>query len=120
MAQGNPPHLALVDISPFLTEENLVARRHVADELRAACHANGCVAIKGHGVNPDLLRDVFSRTKDFFALPYDTKMQASRPNDPDHHRGFSGLGREQPGKKTALETGKAMEAEKITSFHVCC
>ena len=63
--------IPVVDISP--------ANKEAASQLLSAASSHGFVYIENNaaGVSPALIEDVFKLSKDFFALPIETKEQAS-------------------------------------------
>ncbi|KAL9610530.1 MAG: hypothetical protein Q9167_004768 [Letrouitia subvulpina] len=56
---------------------------------------NGCHAITGHGVPPELLQQAFSLAKSLFNLPMEDKMKAPHPAGMTPHRGYSAPGKER-------------------------
>ncbi|KAF2686896.1 putative leucoanthocyanidin dioxygenase [Lentithecium fluviatile CBS 122367] len=111
--------IPVVDISPFIGGGQLDTRQRVAQQLAELGRVNGCLGISGHGLSPALLEEAFRVTKQLFDLPYEKKMKAPHPNGPVPHRGYSGTGRENPAKKTALEAtedAQKDEYSKIVDF----
>lgn len=70
------------------------ARRYAfLAELRAASRDVGFFYLTGHGVEPDLLRDLLSLSHRFFALPAADKLAVEMVNSP-HFRGYNRVARE--------------------------
>jgi isopenicillin N synthase-like dioxygenase len=57
-------------------------------DLRAAAHDVGFFYLTGHGVAPDLLRDLLTCSRRFFALPTADKLAIEMVNSP-HFRGYN-------------------------------
>ena len=57
-------------------------------ELRAASRDVGFFYLTGHGVEPDLLRDLLRLSRRFFALPAADKLAVEMVNSP-HFRGYN-------------------------------
>lgn len=62
-------------------------------KLRACLHAGGFFYLSGHGLSPQLIDDVFTLSKRFFALPAEEKLAIEMVNSP-HFRGYTRLGGE--------------------------
>lgn len=62
-------------------------------ELRDATHDYGFFYLTGHGVAQQLLDDVISTARDFFALPLDDKLSIENLKSP-HFRGYTRIGGE--------------------------
>ena len=77
--------IPIIDLSPYRdgTPEGKAA---VAAEVDAACRSVGFLIVTGHGVAPELIERVRSVTKEFFALPDETKLLNKMP--PDRYRGY--------------------------------
>lgn len=74
------PFVPAVDISPFNTSNcNLSDRQKAAQELVSKCAVNGCLAVTGHGIEPEVLQEAFSLAKSLFELPVEDKMKAPHP-----------------------------------------
>ena len=65
----------------------------VADLVGQACADVGYFQVTGHGIAPDLLAQLITVTRQFFALPVATKERVAQPA-PDQVRGWSGVGSE--------------------------
>ena len=65
-----------IDITPYLDGSD---RQKVAREVSAACETIGFLLIRGHGVPNRIIENVVEATKQFFALPLETKLLSSSP-----------------------------------------
>ncbi len=74
------------------------ARHSVAQKLRSACADTGFFYIKGHGVSPSLIDEVFHQSRVFFALPMEQKLAVTMANSRCRH-GY------EPLKAQTLEPG---------------
>ncbi len=70
--------------------ETTDATAETADAIRRACTEVGFFYVTGHGVDPDLVADVFAATEAFFALPQEQKDALSILHS-DKMRGYTGL-----------------------------
>ncbi|XP_050227012.1 2-oxoglutarate-Fe(II) type oxidoreductase hxnY-like [Mercurialis annua] len=59
----------------------------IADSIRQACEEYGFFYLINHGVEKDLIAQVFEESKNFFSLPLSDKMKLIRQN----HRGYTPL-----------------------------
>jgi isopenicillin N synthase-like dioxygenase len=74
----------------------------VADRIAAACERSGFFLLANHGVDEDLIAQLFEAARGFFALPAEQQRQvAAVPDDPLRH-GLSAAGR--TGRSQGLET----------------
>lgn len=64
-----------------------VPLRSIADHLGRAAREVGFFYVTGHGIDAQLLADVFAQSARFFALPEDVKARQSITRSP-HNRGF--------------------------------
>jgi isopenicillin N synthase-like dioxygenase len=65
-------------------------RRAVIDEVGTACEEVGFLVVKGHGVAPAQIADVYGITAEFFALPLEEKQRCT-PIGWDRLCGFAGV-----------------------------
>ena len=84
LRQSPPPSNSFVpvmDIAPYLagTPEG---KRRVAAELDRACREVGFYIIVGHGVDPRLIEQIETVSREFFDLPLDEKMKVHIGNTP--------------------------------------
>ncbi len=85
-------NLPLLDISRFHGSPD--ERRSFIDELRHILHDHGFFYLTGHGVDPQLIADVISTAKRFFALPAEEKLWIEMVKSP-HFRGYNRAGFER-------------------------
>ncbi|KAL9040165.1 MAG: hypothetical protein Q9214_004594 [Letrouitia sp. 1 TL-2023] len=108
MAISCSPCIPVVDIAPFTTPSTtLSARRKAAQELAEKCAVNGCLAITGHGITPELLQQAFGLAKSLFNLPIEDKMKAPHPAGMTPHRGYSAPGKERAFQKADHDASDA-------------
>lgn len=133
--------IPIVDLSAFTSGGDLESRKQAARDFAEKCHPTGCIGISGHGVPADMLEKAFQVSKKLFSLPYEEKyvqwalrfhypvakpdsdrMKAPHPKAFVPHRGYSGIGTEKGGIKTAAETDdKDLQASilKASDYKVC-
>lgn len=83
----------VIDFSPFLHPQSAVEEKTaVAAEIDEACRQSGFFYLKGHGVPQQLLDDVRSVAREFFAMATEEEKQmiAFRRSDEggDNARGY--------------------------------
>ena len=98
----NPPesvaHLDFVagiptlDLSHF-THGTPEQRNAFVNDLGAAYRSVGFAAISGHGVDPNVIEDMYAEAEAFFALPTEIKLQHEHPEH-NRQRGFVSFGTE--------------------------
>ena len=81
----------VVDLAP--ARAGGAAADAVAALVGSACDEVGFFQVTGHDVPPELLTELFTVTRQFFALPPDAKASVAQPA-PDQVRGWSGVGSE--------------------------
>ena len=64
-----------IDLSPFLTDGNEIAREKTAEALRKACIDVGFFYLTGHDLPERELDEAIVEAHRFFALPLATKLQ---------------------------------------------
>jgi isopenicillin N synthase-like dioxygenase len=84
-APSNNP-IPLLDLRRFDTDA--AQRTAFLAELRAAARDIGFFYLSGHGVEPDLLRELIELSRRFFALPEADKLAIEMVNSP-HFRGYN-------------------------------
>ncbi|KAF7292200.1 Thymine dioxygenase [Mycena indigotica] len=86
--------IPVVDFAPFLDKANDAAgRQAVADKLLAALHETGFVYVVNHGVEQAAVETAFAMARQWFSLPFGTKLLALRPAMQPYPRGFLCVGR---------------------------
>jgi len=78
--------IPLLDLSRL--DAGVARRSAFLAELRAASRDVGFFYLTGHGVEPDLLRDLIRLSRRFFALPAADKLAVEMVNSP-HFRGYN-------------------------------
>ncbi len=89
MSKRNIP---IIDLSKFV-KGNEAERAEVVEKLGKAFHEVGFVGVKNHGVPDQLVADFFNASKEFFALPKDTKEAYEIPGMAGQ-RGYTSFGKE--------------------------
>src|SRR5256885_850960 len=87
--RGAFTEIPVIDIGPSFSSL-LSERKQVAARVYDACVRVGFFYVKNHGVPDDVLDDVFSAAKEFFALPIEDKM-AIEVSKSAHFRGYTPL-----------------------------
>ncbi|UPX19517.1 uncharacterized protein EKO05_0009777 [Ascochyta rabiei] len=86
----------IVDFSAFTTAHHDASdKAQTAREIDEAFRSVGFVYLRNHGVRQESVAGCFERSRSFFALPADAKMQAPHPPGASHHRGYSAPGLEK-------------------------
>lgn len=85
--------LPVIDIHPLSTE-HADARAGVAEEIQRACRENGFFYVTGHGIPRQVLDDLETVSRQFFALPLEQKMRIAMANGGRAWRGFFPVGGE--------------------------
>ncbi|MCZ6774750.1 MAG: isopenicillin N synthase family oxygenase [Proteobacteria bacterium] len=85
-------NVPLIDISAFDSHDE-PTRRGLVERVAAACRDIGFLTITGTGVSGDSVAAVVAECRRFFDLDLALKLAAGRPQ-PDHIRGYSGMGTE--------------------------
>lgn len=107
-AHNSFKHLPIVDVGPLYNSDP-VARRAAAESLGSAARESGFFYVRGHQVPELLIKQLVLRTRAFFALPFETKMQWYIGNS-KHHKGYVPEGEEVFGggtkdRKEAFDLG---------------
>jgi isopenicillin N synthase-like dioxygenase len=76
-----------VDISPYVADGSLAAKRLVAEQIDQACRTVGFIQIVGHGVPEQTTAGIASAIDAFFELPFEEKKQYARPRR--ENRGYT-------------------------------
>ena len=95
----------VIDISAFGSQTDAISndRSAVAGAIDDACRTVGFFKISGHGVSPELIRDLEAVTTAFFDLPEAAKLGFQSPH-PEVNRGYAPLGSEALSYSVGLET----------------
>ena len=71
--------LPIIDLSPFRSDD-IAAKETVAQAIYKACHEIGFFYIKNHGIDTNLIEQVFDYSKYFFDLPLEEKQKIACKN----------------------------------------
>ena len=82
-------HVPVIDIAPYLAGD----RDAVVEQVRDACEGVGFFTITGHGVEPEIIDNLRSNARGFFARPADEKKTVHH-TDPSLPRGYRAIGDE--------------------------
>ena len=93
----------IIDLSPWFTPGSSVeSREALIASVRDACEKCGFMTVKGHGVDPRVIEEMWSSTRDFFDSALSNKEAVAM--GADYPYGYSGLEKEVTG--ATLEYGK--------------
>ena len=84
--------IPVVDLSQFI-KGNKAQREDFVRQLGNAFHEIGFVAVKNHGIDPQLIEDFFKAAKSFFSLSEETKKKYEIPGLAGQ-RGYTSFGKE--------------------------
>lgn len=90
---GDFATIPVVDLSTG-ADGDAAARAALVRHVRDICHHIGFMLVTGHGVDPQLVADVFDLSRRFFALPEDQKRLIDKRNS-RHFRGWEPVGAER-------------------------
>ena len=110
---GSPRHygermteLPLIDVGPLLDPtSDLDDRRRVGADLDRACRTSGFLLVTGHGVDPALRDDLERLSREFFALPDETKARIAMPLAGAAWRGWFPVGGELTAGEPDMKEG---------------
>jgi len=97
--------LPVIDMSPLFEPGDSAGRRRVADEIAAACQTHGFFYATGHGVTPQVLTDLESASRAFFARPLAEKMRIEMAHGGRAWRGYFPVGGELTSGRPDLKEG---------------
>ncbi len=92
----------VLDFAPFRAGGR-AARAGVARAIDDACCSIGFLVIEGHGIARDLVDTAFGISREFFALPVETKALAAPP-DPTIPRGYQAFASKRLAATLGIET----------------
>lgn len=96
--------LPIIDMAP-LYAASAADRATVAAQIAAACEAHGFCYLVGHGVSPQVLADLETQSRRFFALPQIAKMEIEMSRGGKAWRGYFPLGGELTSGRPDLKEG---------------
>jgi isopenicillin N synthase-like dioxygenase len=83
----------LIDFSLF-TNGDAVTRQTVIKQIYQACHKIGFMYLQNPGISPDLVKEIFNQSQEFFNLPLEAKQQLAW-SDEFSNSGYVGIERER-------------------------
>ncbi|KAL0064287.1 hypothetical protein AAF712_008731 [Marasmius tenuissimus] len=97
--------IPIIDLKDIVSPDANV-RKALAEEVRQACMNVGFFYVKNHGVEEETVGKALSSSKEFFALPMDSKMEIENKKTPSF-KGYSPLlsGNNDPNGKGDLQEG---------------
>lgn len=87
-----------------------------ADAIRRACTEVGFFYVTGHGVDPDLVADVFVATEAFFALPQEQKDSLSILHSDKMRGPISIATSDLPAPELLIQPTLAREAQAVRGY----
>jgi isopenicillin N synthase-like dioxygenase len=109
-----PQSLPVIDMSALFGTD-AAARRAVADEIAAACEAQGFFYLVGHRIAPQVLAELEAQSRRFFALPEERKLAIAMARGGRAWRGYFPVGGEltsgRPDLKEGLYLGTELPAD---------
>ncbi len=96
--------LPVIDMSPLFADDP-AARNNVARAIERACRDTGFFYVTGHGIAPDLIRDIDTCGRAFFALPEAEKMRIAMAKGGRAWRGFFPVGGELTSGRPDIKEG---------------
>jgi len=102
-------NVPVIDIAPFLAGDHDT----VVAQVRNACKEVGFFTIVGHGVEPEIIENLRTRTQAFFARPAAEKNRVHY-NDPSLPRGYRAVGDEG----LAYGSGEETPSDLKEVFHM--
>ena len=109
--------IPVVNLNDFVNGTDASKRKFV-DELGKAYEDVGFVALKGHGIQQQLIDDYYEVVRQFFALPKETKKKYEIP-ELAGQRGYTSFGKEHakgseaPDLKEFWQLGQIVEDEEM-------
>ena len=105
----------MIDVAPLVDSGSDDRVQAVADAIDTACRDLGFFLIGGHGIAPQLRRDLDEAAREFFALPEETKAAIAMPRAGLAWRGWFPVGGEltsgRPDRKEGIYFGEEQGAD---------
>jgi isopenicillin N synthase-like dioxygenase len=102
-------NVPVIDVAPLVRTRTDADVRAVAEAIDTACRTIGFFVISGHGIDPQLRRDLDEAAREFFALPEQTKAAIAMPRAGLAWRGWFPVGGEltsgRPDRKEGIYFG---------------
>jgi len=86
--------IPLIDFSKFRSATSQAEKKQTADEIVSAFKESGFIYIGNHGIPTATVKNVFTKSAEFFRLPVEVKDKL-RWEDPRSNRGYVAFGRER-------------------------
>jgi isopenicillin N synthase-like dioxygenase len=102
-------NVPIIDVAPL--QAGALRRGEVARQLRAACVESGFFYVVGHGVNESLCARLEALSREFFALPTETKLAIGMSKGGRAWRGYFRVGDELTSGKPDRKEGIYFGAE---------
>ncbi|THV04988.1 Clavaminate synthase-like protein [Dendrothele bispora CBS 962.96] len=98
--------IPIIDLSNVSNNDDPIARKNLAEEIKNACMNVGFFYVKNHGVEESVIQKAFGKSQDFFALPLEAKMKIENKTTPNF-KGYSPLlsGNNDPNNNGDLQEG---------------
>jgi isopenicillin N synthase-like dioxygenase len=118
------PSVPLIDLSAWMmnddssgssttnTNNTTPEQQKIVNDILEACRTVGFFTVTNHGVDPNIIQDVWDASADFFDLPNDAKLQHKAGNDAEYPYGYEQS--EQLSKGKALDGGAGSGADDGT------
>ncbi len=105
--------LPILDLSALVerSDGHSVGCRRVGAELARAAREAGFFYVRGHGVEPELLRELERCAREFFSLDVDVKLESRMELGGSAWRGYFPVGAEQTSGRADLKEGLYFGAE---------
>ncbi|KAJ4482477.1 hypothetical protein J3R30DRAFT_3460013 [Lentinula aciculospora] len=119
IAQTSFHTIPIIDIS-HITSNDLSVRRALAMEIRDACINVGFFYVANHGVPDTIIEDFLTRSKEFFALPIESKLKIGNKST-SSMMGYSALlsGNNDPNGGGDLQEGFEFIGEPLDPLDQC-
>lgn len=109
----HPEKLPVLDLSEL---DKAADRKAFLEHLRETAHGIGFFYVTGHGIPDNLIRDVLTQSRLFFALPEEDKLAIGMVNSPQF-RGYNRAGLEhtrgKPDWREQIDIGAELIAQPI-------
>lgn len=109
----HPKKLPVLDLGEL---DKPASRKTFLDHLRETAHGVGFFYVTGHGIPGNLIRDVLTQSRLFFALPEEAKLAIGMVNSPQF-RGYNRAGLEHtrglPDWREQIDIGAELPAHPI-------
>lgn len=108
MSKSDTSVLPIIDISA-LRSNDPQAQKAVAEQMRRACETRGFFYVTGHGIDPQLIEQVFVNSQDFFGQNMQVKLALDKRHS-NCNRGY------EPLRAQTLEAGAPPDLKE--SFYI--